>query len=278
MSELTDFYEGLCRAVSFLKIEITSGQADLFYNFYEDLVEKNRVMNLTAITDQEGVITKHFADSLSLVRVVPSLRSAGTESKADSGTDPRTELQTAPERSVDSPAGKNSAIQKVIDLGTGAGFPGIPLAILFPEIQFTLVDSLNKRILFLSEECEKLSLRNVILIHARAEELARKKEHREQYDLCVSRAVANLSTLSEYCIPFIHKNGYFIPYKSGNVDNELKQAGKALRILGGTVERTDRFQLPGDAGDRSLILIRKTRETPVQFPRQAGQPAKKPIL
>ena len=174
-----------------LPVSLNEGQKRSFYIFYKDLVEKNKVMNLTSITDEKDVILKHFADSIALILAVPDLK----EKK-----------------------------YKAIDLGTGAGFPGIPLAIAYPEMELTLADSLNKRISFIKEETEKLGLKNVNAVHSRAEELAKDQSYREGFDLCVSRAVANLSTLSEYCIPFIHINGFFIPYKSGNVEDEILQS------------------------------------------------------
>ena len=227
-----------------LPVSLNEGQKRSFYIFYKDLVEKNKVMNLTSITDEKDVILKHFADSVALALAVPEM------------------------------AGKNI---KVFDLGTGAGFPGIPLAIAYPEMRLTLADSLNKRILFIKEEAEKLGLKNVSSVHGRAEDLSRNSEFREIYDLCISRAVANLSTLAEYCIPFVHINGLFIPYKSGNVDEEIKLSAKALQVLGGKTERICHYSLPENAGERTLIIIRKDKQTPKKYPRKAGLPSKEPI-
>ena len=238
------FSEKLKNALEPLKIRLTEEQIEAFFRFYEDLVEKNKVMNLTAITEMQEVITKHFADSLSLVRAVPDL---------------------------------GSVKRRIMDLGTGAGFPGIPLAIAFPNLDLVLADSLNKRILFIEEECGKLGLRNVTAIHGRAEDLARKQEYREQFDLCVSRAVANLSTLSEYCIPFVKEGGFFIPYKSGEIRQEADNARTALKLLGGTFEEEIRFSLPEEEGERTLLKIRKTGLTPKKFPRKAGLPSKEPL-
>lgn len=225
-----------------LGIELTDHQIEAFMIYYEALIEKNKVMNLTAITEFEDVVLKHFVDSLTIVKAV------------DMGS-----------------------INRILDLGTGAGFPGIPLKIVFPEIEFVLLDSLNKRINFLNEIIEKCRFNKITAVHGRAEELARKKEYRESFDLCVSRAVANLSSLSEYCIPYVKKEGYFIPYKSGNIDMELKEANKAVNILGGSIEDTVKFHLPGSDIERSLIVIKKVKETPGKYPRKAGLPSKDPI-
>ena len=238
------FSEKLRKALDPLNIRLTDNQAEAFFRFYEDLIEKNKVMNLTAITEMQEVITKHFADSLSLVRAVPDL---------------------------------GSVKRKIMDLGTGAGFPGIPLAIAFPNLELVLADSLNKRILFIEEECGKLGIGNVTAIHGRAEDLARKPEYREKFDFCVSRAVANLSTLSEYCLPFVKEGGYFIPYKSGEIRQEADNARTALKLLGGTMEEEIRFSLPEEEGERTLLKIRKTGLTPKKFPRKAGLPSKEPL-
>ena len=228
-----------------LPISLNEEQQKSFYIFYQDLVEKNKVMNLTSITDEKDVILKHFADSIALILAVPDLK----EKK-----------------------------YKTLDLGTGAGFPGIPLAIAYPEMELTLADSLNKRILFIKEETEKLGLKNVNAVHSRAEDLAKDQSYREGFDLCVSRAVANLSTLSEYCIPFIHINGFFIPYKSGNVEDEILQSSRALKILKGKMEKIIHYSLPEGAGERTLLLIKKEDTTPKKYPRKAGLPSKEPIV
>ena len=181
--DLTLFEKGLEE----LGIALSQEQKKQFITYYEYLVEKNKVMNLTAITEYNEVILKHFLDSLSIVKV---------------GSFDQKKLP-----------GKS-----VIDIGTGAGFPGIPLKIAFPELKITLLDSLNKRVNFLNEVIEMLGLKDVTALHGRAEDYAKQKEHREKYDFCVSRAVANLSTLSEYCIPFVKEGGSFISYKSGKID------------------------------------------------------------
>ena len=226
-------------------IRLSDMQKKQFLTYYKNLVLWNQVMNLTAITDMEEVYTKHFVDSLSFI-------------KAISG-------QAMPEGS------------RLIDVGTGAGFPGLPLAIVYPGLQVTLMDSLNKRIRFLDDTVEQLGLANVRTVHARAEELARNKQYREQYDLCCSRAVANISTLSEYCLPFIKQGGLFISYKSEKAEEELKESGKAVTILGGKLEDKIRFILPGTDYQRILLLIRKIKATPGKYPRKAGTPSKEPL-
>ena len=240
--DLTSFEKGLEQ----LSITLSGEQKQQFLTYYEYLVEKNKVMNLTAITEYEEVITKHFLDSLAVVKT----------------------SCFKPEKL----AGK-----RLIDIGTGAGFPGIPLKIAFPELEILLLDSLNKRINFLNEVTEMLGLTNINTVHGRAEDYAKQKGYRESFDFCVSRAVANLSTLSEYCIPFVKQGGCFISYKSGSVDQELIQAEKAVKILGGQGEEVVRFSLADTDMDRSFVVIRKAKPTPKKYPRKAGLPSKEPL-
>ena len=224
-------------------ISLTEEQTEQFMLYYEKLIEVNRVMNLTAITEFEDVMRKHFLDSLTLVKAADI---------------------------------KN--VKRVLDLGTGAGFPGIPLKIAFPDTEFVLLDSLNKRVKFLHNIIELCRLKKIQAVHGRAEELAGKKEYRESFDLCVSRAVANLSSLSEYCLPYVEKGGLFVSYKSGNIQEELEAAGYAIQILGGRIKDTVKFKLPGSDMDRSLVVIEKIRETPARYPRRAGIPSKEPLM
>lgn len=222
---------------------LSERQMEQFYQYYEMLVEWNQVMNLTAITEMTEVVTKHFVDSLSLKKAVSDLE--------------------------DKP-------WKIMDVGTGAGFPGIPLKIAFPQLEITLLDSLNKRIRFLDAVIEKLELKRIKAVHGRAEDYGRDGKYREQYDLCVSRAVANLSTLSEYCLPFVKTRGYFIPYKSGKVEEELAAASGAVKKLGSEVERTEDFLLP-NGDERTLVVIRKNKVLEKRYPRKAGLPGKDPL-
>lgn len=225
-----------------LSLVLNERQKKQFEDYYRILVEWNNVMNLTAITEYEEVIEKHFIDSLSIVNVIDFCK-----------------------------------VYDVIDIGTGAGFPGIPLKIVFPEIQITLLDSLKKRVNFLNEVIVHLGLTDIHAVHGRAEDYAKQKEYREQYDLCVSRAVANLSTLSEYCLPYVKIHGFFIPYKSGDIDDELQKSERAVNILGGSVNEVIRFQLPGTDINRSFVKIRKIKSTAKKYPRKAGMPSKEPL-
>ena len=209
-----------------LGITLSDTQKNQFIRFYEYLVEKNKVMNLTGITEFDEVLVKHFLDSLCCVKAVDM-----------------------------------SKVKTVMDIGTGAGFPGVPLKIAFPELEACLLDSLNKRVNFLNEVIEMLGLKNVTAVHGRAEDYAKQKEHREKYDFCVSRAVANLSTLSEYCIPFVKEGGSFISYKSGKIDEELPQAENAVKILGGKVQDVVKFPLMDTDMDRSFVAVSYTHLT-----------------
>jgi 16S rRNA (guanine527-N7)-methyltransferase len=228
-----------------LHISLTDHQLKQFMAYYELLVEYNRVMNLTAITEFDDVMKKHFVDSLSLVKVFYNF------------------LKT------------NDVT--LIDVGTGAGFPGIPLKIAFPDLSVTLLDSLNKRVNFLQNVIDELVLKKIDAIHGRAEDFAKKGKLREQYDLCVSRAVANLSTLSEYCLPYVKVGGAFVSYKSEKIEEEKAAAEHAISILGGEIEKQVEFMLPSSDIYRNLIVIRKTKETPGKYPRKAGTAAKEPL-
>ena len=232
----------LIENMKMISVELTDKQVSQFIKFYEMLVEWNKVMNLTGITEYDEVVMKHFVDSLSIVKV--------------NGFD---------------------NVTSIIDVGTGAGFPGIPLKIVFPEIKITLLDSLNKRIKFLNAVIDELELENIETIHGRAEDFGQDAKYREKYDYCVSRAVANAATLSEYCLPFVKVGGAFIPYKSGKIDEELEQGTKAIESLGGSIADVIRFELTGADADRSLVVIDKIAKTAKKYPRKAGMPSKEPI-
>ena len=223
-------------------IKLSDHQLEQFETYYEMLVEKNKVMNLTAITEKNEVIDKHFADSLALIKSGVSLTG-----------------------------------QKILDIGTGAGFPGIPLKIAFPELEIVLLDSLNKRIKFLNEVIEALGLEKITAIHGRAEDFAKQKEYREQFDYVVSRAVANMSTLLEYCTPFLKVGGQFISYKSGKVEEELSGAQNAMKILGCKLNISIDFQLPNTDMDRKFVIYDKINKCAKKYPRQGGKPRKEPL-
>lgn len=239
---LNIFYDGLSK----LGISLSDRQIEQFICFYDILTERNKVMNLTAITEPVEIIEKHFLDSLSLVKAIDL-----------------------------------SGDKKVIDVGTGAGFPGIPIIISYPQLHITLLDSLNKRIGFINDVIKLLNLKNVETIHGRSEELGKNIKYREQYDLCVSRAVANMSVLSEYCIPFVKKGGKFISYKSGNIENEVENAGNSVYKLGEKLSEIVDFSLTdsttGEKLGRSLVVIDKIKETPGKYPRRAGLPSREPL-
>ncbi|MFQ9933404.1 MAG: 16S rRNA (guanine(527)-N(7))-methyltransferase RsmG [Lachnospiraceae bacterium] len=233
------FYTGLEK----LNIRLSEGQIQQFIKYYNILVETNKVMNLTAITAPKEVIEKHFIDSLSIVKAVDINKNIN-----------------------------------VIDIGTGAGFPGIPLKISYPQLRITLLDSLNKRIGFLNDVIKLLKLENIETIHGRSEEYGKNKKYREQYDLCVSRAVANLSILSEYCIPFVKIGGKFVAYKSGRCREEVNQAENAVDKLGGKVGKIVDFCIDNTDISRSLVVIDKVMATKTAYPRKAGIPSKEPLV
>ena len=225
-----------------LNIHLNDEQINQFLVYYEMLVERNKFVNLTAITEFDDVMKKHFVDSVSLIQAYDVNKSIS-----------------------------------IIDVGTGAGFPGLALKIAFPELKVTLLDSLNKRIAFLDDVICKLNLSGVETVHGRAEDYAKPGKLRENFDLCVSRAVANLSTLSEYCLPFVQVGGYFISYKSERISEEIKSAEKAISILGGQVNKQIEFKLPDSDIYRNLFVIQKIKATPCKFPRKAGLPSKEPL-
>lgn len=225
-------------------IELSSAQVDRFARFYDLMIEKNKVMNLTAITEANEVVTKHFIDSLSVVSILDDI---------------------------------SSRDYSIIDVGTGGGFPGIPLKIAFPNLKITLFDSLQKRILFLQDVINDLGLIDIDAVHGRAEDFGRDDSYREKYDICVSRAVANLSTLSEYCLPFVKCGGTFISYKTDSVDDELSQATDAIRLLGGGNPHIVKYELYSTDAMRSLLIIDKIKSTSKKYPRKAPLPKKSPL-
>jgi len=229
------------KCLEILDLCLDDCQIEQFMDYYEILIEWNNMMNLTSITEFTEVIHKHFIDSLAIVKAIYPNR------------------------------------ENIIDVGTGAGFPGIPIKIAFPNTRVVLMDSLKKRIKFLEEVIRKLGLENIRVIHGRAEDLGRNEIYRESFDLCTSRAVAKLSVLSEYCIPFLKIGGKFVAYKSGNINDELNEAKSAIKILGGVISDQKEFMLPLTDIGRSLVIIEKIKETPKKYPRSAGKPSKEPL-
>lgn len=236
--------EEICKKIN---IEISSEQLFQFDKYYNMLIEKNKVMNLTAITEKDEVIVKHFVDSIALI---PYLKDMNILSNNE---------------------------LSIIDIGTGAGFPGIPLKIMLPDIQITLLDSLNKRVGFLNEVISEIGLTKVNAIHGRAEDYALDNKYRENFNICVSRAVANLSTLSEYCLPFVEKDGYFISYKAGDCEEEINNSKNAIKLLGGKIRKVEEFILPESDASRVFVFIKKLENTNRKYPRKAGIPSKKPL-
>lgn len=237
--DLTKLYNGL----DSLGIEYNDNKINQLITFYEMVVEKNKVMNLTGITEFDEFVYKHFLDSLILEKAFPQI--------------------------------KNNI--SVIDVGTGAGFPGIPLAIIYDNAEFTLIDSLNKRVNFLNEVINALSIENVNAVAGRAEELGKNSSYREQYDLCVTRAVAEINLLSEYTLPFVKVGGKCIPYKSLQINDEIENGSKAISILGGEIDRVVEIDINGTDLYRNLLLINKIESTPSKYPRRPGIPKKKPL-
>ena len=236
--DTTVFEKGLKQ----LGISLNQKQIEQFLRYYEILIERNKVMNLTSITEFEEVIVKHFLDSLAIVNICDI-----------------------------------EQVKTIIDIGTGAGFPGIPLKIAFPHLEVVLLDSLKKRVTFLEEVAQEIKIENIVALHGRAEDFASKTEYREQFDLCVSRAVAKLNTLSEYCLPFVKEGGSFISYKSGKIAEEITQAKLAVKILGGEIISKEVFNLLDTDMERSFVVIKKRQRTPNKYPRKAGLPGKEPL-
>ena len=238
--EKEEFFEKMQEKSKDLSVHFSVEQLEQFFVYMKLLIEWNEKMNLTAIIEPEEIILKHFIDSITILK----------------------ELKDN---------------EKIVDVGTGAGFPGVPLSIMNPTLKVTLVDSLNKRLIFLQEVVNQLGLNNVEIIHARAEEFGQNKKYRENFDVATSRAVANLSTLSEYLIPLVKINGRVISMKASETEEEINQAKKAIQILGGEIEKVDKFNLPQSDIGRTIILIKKQKQTPNKYPRKAGTPSKEPI-
>lgn len=236
------FQELVANAAAEYGLQLTNGQIAAMDTYYRLLLEWNEKMNLTAITEPHEVAVKHMIDSLSCYRE---------------------EIFTAAAR--------------IVDVGTGAGFPGIPLKIFQPELELILMDSLNKRLNFLREVAGNLGLQGVAFVHARAEEAGKNKQHRESYDIAVSRAVARLNVLCELCLPLVKVGGWFIALKGAQYEDEVHEAAQALTILGGKVADIRPVSLPGLADKRAVIYIKKVAATPPLYPRKAGTPEKKPL-
>lgn len=236
MSEIKEVFDKM-------HIELPDGALELLNRYYEMLIDTNKVMNLTAITEYSEVVIKHFADSAAI----------GCITDMNGNID-------------------------VIDVGTGAGFPGIVLKIVYPQLSVVLLDSLNKRVNFLKNVITELGLTDISAIHGRAEDIARNKDYREKFDLCVSRAVANMSSLSEYCLPFVKVGGRFIPYKADGCDEEVKTASKAVNILGGKIRKIESYVIPDTDICRKFVVIDKLRNTSTKYPRKAGLPTKEPLV
>ena len=238
--EKEKFFEEMKKYEEKINIKFSVKQLDNFYKYMELLLEWNEKINLTAITDSQEIILKHFIDSITILKEI-------------------------------------NDNEKIVDVGTGAGFPGIPLSIMNETLDITLVDSLNKRLLFLEQVIKELDLKNVKTIHARAEEFGQNSKYRESFDVAVSRAVANMSTLSEYLIPLVKLDGRCIYMKGSNIDEEINESKKAIDILGGIIYNIYKFDLPNSDINRTLIVINKKNRTPKGYPRKPGTPAKLPL-
>jgi len=225
---------------------LSEKQVKQFYDFYVHLVQRNKEMNLTGITEFHDVLVKHFLDSVILLEVLEDLNFS-----------------------------KNGPF---LDIGTGAGFPGIPLKIMLPDESFVLLDSLQKRIGFLGEVKDLLSLGALELVHSRAEDFVSESQLRAFFPYVVSRAVADLAVLSEYALPFVKENGFFIAYKSGDCEEEIQRASFAISVLGGKLVKVIKKELPDGMGSRSFVVIQKIKETPKKYPRKAGTPMKMPLI
>lgn len=237
--EYTEFKEELVKSAKKIDVDITEEQAQKLYKYMTILIDWNKKINLTAITQEKDIIYKHFIDSISINKYI--------KNKTD-----------------------------IIDIGTGAGFPGIPLKILNSKNSFTLVDSLGKRINFLQNVKKDLNLNNINLIHSRVEDLAQIDAYREKFDIVASRAVANLRVLVEYMLPLVKEDGICICMKGPNIEEEIKDAKNAMNILGGKIEKIDFMELPGEM-QRNIVIIRKIKNTPNMYPRKAGIPVKQPL-
>lgn len=238
--DFNSFLEEMKANLGVLNLDLTEEQIRNFYDFMNLLIEKNKVMNLTGITEPKEVILKHFIDSLTVLKDI-------------------------------------NEIDSVIDVGTGAGFPGIPLKIAKNSLEVTLLDSLNKRINFLNEVIENINLDKIKTIHGRAEDFGQNAEYREKYDVAVSRAVAPLNILLEYMLPFVKAGGKCICMKGSNCDEEIENAKNAIEILGGKIEKIEKFNLPNSDNNRTILTIKKLKKTSRQYPRKAGIPTKNPL-
>ena len=234
------FEEEMSKKSKILGVRFSVEQIEQFYKYMNLLIEWNEKMNLSAITEPKEIILKHFIDSITILKYIDD----------------------------------NS---KLVDVGTGAGFPGVPLSIMNPTLKITLVDSLNKRLIFLQEVVKELNLKNIEIVHARAEEFGQNKNYREKFDIATSRAVANLATLSEYLVPLVKIGGKIISMKASNAKEEINDAQKAIEVLGGKIEKIEEFDLPESDIGRTIIIIDKNKCTPAIYPRKAGTPAKEPI-